>query len=332
MRKKKVTMADIATAVGVSQPTVSAILNDSETIKVSESTRLKVLNKARELGYVLKQPVRHSSSHPKIALVVNSLNMHDPFINAISAAKTRAWELDYILSVFDYEEDEQLRKSVLNEVIEGGFQSVIYATNTPKTNLHVTDLPAIPTVLLNCTGNQSSEITAVIPADYLGGYKATEFLIQRKYRKLAMVTGESWDESSNQRLRGFKQALINADIPIRNDWIVEGNWSVKQSYLQMMNLLESSDRPDAVFCASDLMAVGCYQAICRKGLSIPRDIALIGYDNQLLASELTPMLTSVDLPYDEMGRKAVEILCRACEEEILPVIKVEGDIYIRESA
>lgn len=332
MRKKKVTMADIAVAVGVSQPTVSAILNDSDTIKVSEATRIKVLNKAREIGYVLKQPVRHSNSHPRIALIVNSLNMHDPFINAISAAKTRAWELDNILTVFDYEEDEQLRQSILNEIIESGFKSIIYATNTPKTNLQLADLPQLPTVLLNCTGNQPDDITAVIPADYLGGYKATEHLIHKKYRHLAMVTGESWDESSNQRLRGFKQALINADIPIRNEWIVEGNWSVKQSYLQTLNLLESAEKPDAIFCASDLMAVGCYQAISAKGLRIPQDIALVGYDNQLLASELTPSLTSVDLPYDEMGRKAVEILCHACDEEILPVIKVEGDIYIRESA
>ena len=132
MRKKKVTMADIATAVGVSQPTVSAILNASDTIKVSEATKIKVLNKAKEIGYVLKQPIRHSNTHPRIALIVNSLNMHDPFINAISAAKTRAWELDYILTVFDFEEDEQLRKAILDEIMESGFKSIIYATNTPN--------------------------------------------------------------------------------------------------------------------------------------------------------------------------------------------------------
>ena len=90
MRKKKVTMGDIATAVGVSQPTVSAILNGSDSIKVSDATRIKVLNKAKELGYALKQTIRHGNTHPRIALVVNSLNMHDPFINAISAAKARS--------------------------------------------------------------------------------------------------------------------------------------------------------------------------------------------------------------------------------------------------
>lgn len=331
MRKKKVTMADIATAVGVSQPTVSAILNNSDTIKVSEATKIKVLNKAKEIGYVLKQPIRHSNTHPRIALIVNSLNMHDPFINAISAAKTRAWELDYILTVFDFEEDEQLRKAILDEIIESGFKSIIYATNTPKSNIKVSDLPSLPVVMLNCSSDEPVDIPAVIPADYLGGYKATEHLIAQQYKNIGMVTGENWDESSNQRLRGFKQALINADRPCNPKWIVEGNWSVKQSYLQTLEMLSGESRPDAIFCASDLMAVGCYQAIASKGLRIPQDISVIGYDNQLLASELTPTLSSVDLPYDEMGRKAVEILCHACEEEILPIIKVEGDLYIRES-
>lgn len=147
-----------------------------------------------------------------------------------------------------------------------------------------------------------------------------------------MVTGESWDESSNQRLRGFKQALINADRPINPRWIVEGNWSVKQSYLQTLDMLSEEQRPDAIFCASDLMAVGCYQAIASKGLRIPQDIAVIGYDNQLLASELTPTLSSIDLPYDEMARKAVEIVCHASDEEVLPIMKIEGDLFIRESA
>ncbi len=331
MRKKKVTMSDIATEAGVSQPTVSAILNGSDSIKVSEATRIKVLNKARELGYALKQNIRHSNMHPRIALVVNSLNMHDPFINAVSAAKTRAWELDYLLVVFDYEEDEELKQAIFSEIKEDDYQGMIFASNTPKSISPLDDAPQIPTVMLNCFCDVPSTITAVVAADFLGGYRATDHLISRNYRYIAMITGESWSESSIQRQKGYQQALVNADIPANPDWIVEGNWSVKQSYLETLRLLELTPRPDAIFCASDLMAVGCYQAIAKKGLTIPDDIAVMGYDNQLLASELTPGLSSIDLPYDEMGRKAVELICKVSPEEALPLIKIEGELYIRES-
>lgn len=332
MRKKKVTMSDIATAVGVSQPTVSAILNGSDSIKVAESTRIKVLNKAKEIGYLLKQPIGHSNTHPRIAFIVNVLNMHDPFINALSAANTRAWELDYIVTVFDYEEDEQLRQSIYSEIVESHYQGIIFASNTPKQNIMLGNIPPIPAVLLNCSSDEQRNIPAVIAADYLGGYRATEYLTTQKYQRIAMIAGEEWDESSIQRQRGYQQALINADIPVNHRWIVHGNWSVKQSYLKTLEILSQTPRPDAIFCASDLMAVGCYQAIAEKGLRIPDDVAVMGYDNQLLASELTPPLTTFDLPYDEMGRKAVDILCHSETEELLPFIKMEGEIYIRESA
>jgi len=331
MRKKKVTMGDIATAVGVSQPTVSAILNGSDSIKVSDATRIKVLNKAKELGYALKQTIRHGNTHPRIALVVNSLNMHDPFINAISAAKTRSWELDNLLVVFDFEEDEEMKQAIYSEIEEGNYQGMIFASNTPKSISPLDGAPAIPTVMLNCFCETPSVIPAVVAADFLGGYRATNYLISQNYHYIAMITGESWSESSIQRQKGYQQALVNADIPSHPDWIVEGNWSVKQSYLETLKLLELTPRPDAIFCASDLMAVGCYQAIAKKGLTIPNDIAIMGYDNQLLASELTPSLSSIDLPYDEMGRKAVELICKVPMEEALPLIKIEGELYVRES-
>mgnify|MGYP000278744195 CR=1 FL=1 len=210
MRKKKVTMSDIATEAGVSQPTVSAILNGSDSIKVSEATRIKVLNKARELGYALKQNIRHSNMHPRIALVVNSLNMHDPFINAVSAAKTRAWELDYLLVVFDYEEDEELKQAIFSEIKEDDYQGMIFASNTPKSISPLDDAPQIPTVMLNCFCDVPSTITAVVAADFLGGYRATDHLISRNYRYIAMITGESWSESSIQRQKGYQQALVNA--------------------------------------------------------------------------------------------------------------------------
>ncbi len=330
MRKKKVTMLDIATAVGVSQPTVSVILNGSDSIKISPETREKVLQKAQELGYKTKVNVPHSRSHKRLAFMVNSMNMHDPFINAISAAKVKAWELDSILTVFDFEDNQELKANMLEEINNNGFDGIIYAFNTPS---HIDEeIPtSLPLVFLNCTNTvYQQDVPSIITSDFLGGYKAAQYLLDQGYQDIAMITGEEWADSSIQRVRGFRQAMTNADRIVNDSWILEGNWSVKQSYHQTKKLLAATPAPKAIFCASDLMALGVYQAVAEKGLTIPGDVAVIGYDNQLLANEITPGLTSVDLPYDEMGRIAVETILSPTVPDI-KLMKIEGDLIVRES-
>ena len=330
MRKKKVTMLDIATAVGVSQPTVSVILNGSDTVKVSEDTRQRVLRQAKLMGYAFRS-VEHSYRHPRIALIVNSLNMHDPFINAISAAKARAWERDAVLSVFDFEDNDDLKRAIGDDIERGHYAGVIYARNTPS-EVVVADVCAAPNrVLLNCFDPDDSRIPAFLPADGVGGFRACEHLIAGGYRRIGMITGEPWSLSSMSREKGYRQAMAQHDLPVDDAWVVPGNWSVRQSHLAMDTLLRIEPRLDAIFCASDLMALGAYQSIQGRGLTIPDDIALIGYDNQLLASELTPSLSSVELPYDEMGRMAVDCLLDRQQPE-LPIIRVEGELIERVSS
>ncbi|EAR09240.1 LacI-family regulatory protein [Reinekea sp. MED297] len=323
-------MLDIATAVGVSQPTVSVILNGSDTVRVSEETRQRVLQKAQDLGYQFRS-VQHSYRHPRIALVVNSLNMHDPFINAISSAKARAWERDAVLSVFDYEDNDDLKRAIYDVIEVTRFDGVIYARNTPTELAMAEVCPAANRVLLNCFDPTDSQALALLPADGMGGYRACEHLISHGHRRIGMITGEPWSLSSKSREQGYRQAMTQHNLPVDDRWVIPGNWSVKQAYLATEQLLDSDPDMDAIFCASDLMALGVYQALQGRGLRIPQDIALIGYDNQLLANELTPSLSSVELPYDEMGRLAVdEILDQSPPE--LPIIRVEGDVIHRESS
>ncbi len=330
MRKKKVTMLDIATAVGVSQPTVSVIINGSDSIKVSDDTRKRVLDQTRIMGYPLKSNIRHGQSHRRIALMVNSINMHDPFVEAISAAKKRAWDHDCILVVFDFEDDEQLKAAMLKEIELSNYLGLIFASNTPKEIITNGEQIAKKLVYLNCLDPESESAPAILVSDFMGGYRATEHLIKSGYKRIAMITGEVWSESSIQRLKGFRQAMSNYDVPIQEENILEGNWSVKESFQKVRVLLNSETPPEAIFCASDLMALGCYQAIAEKGLKIPEDIAVMGYDNQLLASQITPGLSSVDLPYDDMAKKAVDVLLAKRPPE-LTVMKIDGELILRNS-
>lgn len=332
MRKKKVTMKDIATAAGVSQPTVSIILNSSDSVKIADETRKRVLTLAEELGYQLPHSRNGSGKANKIALMVNSLNMHDPFINAINAAREEAWARGYVLVVLDYEESDTLEQALIREICSGDYSAVVYAHNMTK-QMPLLQLPEqLPLVMLNCYPPHGHKLPCILPTNQNGAYQITEHLLQQGYRRIAMVSGEPWSEPAIERQQGYQQALCDYGVEFDARYMLAGNWSIHQSYLRTLALLELDPIPEAIFCASDFMAVGCYQALAQRGLRIPDDIAVASYDNQLLADELTPALTSLDLPYDDMGRLAITLVTSNELSHAQSVTEVSGELYVRASS
>ncbi|WEM41131.1 LacI family DNA-binding transcriptional regulator [Photobacterium sp. DA100] len=331
--KKRITMRDIASAAGVSQPTVSLVLNGSQSIKLAEATKKKVLDAAQKLGYEHKR-ASHSKGRPKkIALVINGLNHYDPFIEAVNAAREAAWQQDRVLVTFDYSNDKLLAAQIQNEIEQGEYDGLIYASSMTRALSPNISIDA-PTVLLNCYCKDHSDLPSILPADKLGAYKVTEHLLAQGYHRIGMICGEKWMDASTDRLNGYRQALINNDIIPDEALVKEGNWSLKEAHQQTLALLDLPNPPEAIFIGSDYMAIGCYQAIAERGLSIPGDIALVSFDNQQVASEFTPGLTSVELPYSDMGRQSVETLIELVNKQPLmsPTIKVEGDVIVRESS
>jgi LacI family transcriptional regulator len=333
MKKKRVTMGDIATLVGVSQPTVSAILNGSKAIRLSDATHKKVHAAAHELGYVIKRVTHVRGAHNKIALVINGLTSFDPFINAINSVREAAWLYDHLVVTFNYCHDDEIAHSIQSEVEVGDYKGVIYASSMTREISQQRVLSNLPTVLLNCIPSFETDAPSVIPADMIGAYKATTHLIRQGCRNIAILTGEKWMNASQQRLSGYRQALVDHDISPNENYIKEANWSLKEAYKQTEVLLNLPQRPDAIFCCSDYMSMGCYHAIEKASLTIPNDIKIIGYDNQQISSESFPPLTTVELPYDEMGKQAIERLFALINEQ--PLLsrrtKVEGNLIIRDS-
>lgn len=326
-------MRDIASAAGVSQPTVSLVLNGSQSIKLADATKKKVLDAAEKLGYEHKRAVHAKGRPKKIALVINGLNHYDPFIEAVNAAREAAWQQDRVLVTFDYSNDKQLAKQIQAEIAQGEYDGLIYASSMTRALSPNIKVDA-PTVFLNCYSKDDASQPAVLPADKLGAYKVTEHLLDQGYQRIGVICGEKWMEASTDRLNGYRQALINHDIIPDDTLVREGNWSLKEAHQQTLALLDMPNPPQAIFIGSDYMAIGCYQAIAERGLSIPGDIALVSYDNQQVASEFSPGLTSVELPYADMGRQSVEALLELVNKQSLmsPTLKVEGDVIIRASS
>lgn len=171
----------------------------------------------------------------------------------------------------------------------------------------------------------------MIPGEVMGGFAATEALLKKGYRRIAFIDGEMWMEAAKDRLTGYRNALTTHEIPIDEALIREGNFLPSGGYEQTLALLDEGLSFDAIFCANDLTAVGCYEALKERGLRIPDDVAVMGYDDQEIAQHLNPALSTVLLPHREMGQWAVDFLLSRTSRSSQRVYKLECPLVMRES-
>lgn len=332
MRKKKVTMKDIAVLAGVSQPTVSIVLNDSDNVRISHDTRERVISAAKQLEYQIRRPTIHHNRHHLIAFVVNKVSENDPFLNALKGAIEQAKQLEYAVVVLENPSINGNSKAVVDELESGNYGAVIYAHNTFSEIEPLQITPSVPTIMLNCLCHTNKQVPCIIPADLSAGFQVTQHLLNQRYKRIAFIGEELTSVASQKRLDGYRQALLQND-QVPDDSLIRFCHSLSnESYQQTKELLNLPSPPDAIFCASNLMAIGCYLAIAHAGLQIPQNIAVAGFDNQLLAEELTPPLTSFHLPYYEMGKLAVDcLLNHNANNYELPVQQLEGQLSVCDS-
>ncbi len=331
-RKTKVTMNDIARAAGVSQATVSLVLNQSRNIKLSEETRQRVIEVATALGYDRLPAIHSPRNQQEIALLISSLQSYDPFIDAISQAREAAWRNEILLTVYEYGDDAELAINIIRQLEKRNCVGIILAS--PVTTIsdmsQFRDCTELPLVLLNQRDPDSPLLPSFVPDDYANAFQVTRHLIQQGASRVAHITGETWMEATRQRLAGWRAALEQAEITVQEGWVYETNWQFSESHQATVKLLTLEPRPDAIFCASDWLTIGCYQALAMHGLAIPDDILVAGYDDQKISEQLTPPLTSIQLPYSELGRLAVEYLCN--EEDAATHVTLAGRLQTRKSS
>ncbi|HQZ11894.1 MAG TPA: LacI family DNA-binding transcriptional regulator [Devosia sp.] len=299
------TMVDIAKLAGVSQATVSMVLNDTGGTRVTEKTRKLVRQAADQLGYRvwLRAPVGDGGLQA-IGFVIDD-STSNPLVNmAIDAARELAWEKGAVLVVLPTQGDERLRASALELLFAHRVVGVIFAAFFTREYTLPRKLNSVPTVLINCfVPNDTAP--AILPAHAQGAETAVEHLIAAGHRRIAFINGEDWMVASHDRLRGYKRALKRAGIPFDPALVRSGNWLLSLGHDCTRDLLQLEDRPTAIFCASDKMAIGAYEAIKEAGLRIPSDISVVGFDDDPTARYLDPPLTSVQVPHEDMGRRAV---------------------------
>lgn len=299
------TMVDIAKLAGVSQATVSMVLNDTGGTRVTEKTRKLVRDAADQLGYRvwLRAPVGGGGLQA-IGFVIDD-STSNPIVNkAIDAARQLAWENGAVLVVLPTQGDESLRASALELLFVHRVVGVIFAAFFTRQYSLPQKMQAVPTVLINCFANNDAA-PAILPAHAQGAETAVAHLAAAGHRRIGFINGEDWMVASRDRLRGYKRGLKRAGIPHDASLVRSGNWLLSGGHDCTRELLALEERPTAIFCASDKMAIGCYEAIKESGLRIPDDISVVGFDDDPTARYLDPPLTTILVPHEDMGRRAV---------------------------
>lgn len=308
-KKTRVTMKDVALRAGVSQSTVSFVLNGLEDMRISRDTRRRVMAAAQELDYRPRGAGRppKAAGRGVIGLIIDEIATSPFAAISIEGAQEEAAKHDALLEVAMTGGDAAYEAAMLRKWAGDSAIGVIYGSILTRALTPPEGLARHAAVLLNCHDSDGRH-SSIVPAERRGGEVATGALIAAGHRRVAFISGEPWMEASDQRMEGYERALRAAGIPVDPSLIVEGNFMPSGGRRATLELMAQDRRPDAIFCANDLMAVGCYEALKELGERPGETVAVMGYDDQEIAQHLSPPLSTVLLPHREMGQWCVETL------------------------
>jgi LacI family transcriptional regulator len=306
-----VTIKDVAKAANVSVASVSRVLNGRDN--VNEETRKRILAAVRRLRYMPNCAARSLITRRTHTLGALLPDLHGEFfselIRGIDIA-ARARGLHLLVSSSHGDADEA---AAALRTMRGKVDGLLVMSPYANADFLADNLPpALPTVLIN-TPHTPENCMAMSVDNHAGAYAMVEHLASLGHRHIAFISGPEDNFEAQNRLHGYRDAMaaLLPGVPVQ---ILEGEFTDNSGYLAGQHLLQLEQRPDAVFAANDMMAIGCLSALHEAGLRVPEDIALAGFDDIPLARYITPKLTTVRVHIAELGEQALARLVQAIEE------------------
>jgi LacI family transcriptional regulator len=305
------TIKDVADLAGVSFKTVSRVINRSPHVR--DEIRQRVLRAADALEYRPHLHARHlRTQRSKVFAFISDDIATTPFAGQIiQGAQKAAWQHEMLLLMFNTGGDPAVEEAGVESALERSVEGIIFATMYHRAVKVPKNAFRLPLVLVDCFA-QDSVVRSVVPDEVGAGYAATGMLLEKGHRRIAMINADEKYPAAAGRYQGYQKALKQFGVTLDPELLRTGGWWQDDGYEHALALLRLKQIPSAIFCASDRIALGAYDALKEKGVRIPEDMSIIGFDNQeLLAAHARPPLTTVQIPYFEMGAWAVKQLVDA---------------------
>lgn len=334
------TIYDIAKAANVSIATVSKVINNSG--RISDKTRKRIMKIMDEMDY--RPSVVASALTKKRTFTIGLLipDLANPFFAEIArSVEDRAQELGFNVIICNTDNKAEKEEKYIELLKQKGADGIIMATAAHNHAIVKKLIEQNETVAVIARDMPSLAVDAVLVDDFLGGYMAANHLMECGHQHMAVIAENLQVASSRQRVRGFRQAMEDAGLTLEERWIRESAYHVADGKQTAAALLAEPDAPTAVFACNDLLAIGVIQAARERGMAIPRDLSVVGFDNTILATIIDPPLTTIAQPIQEMGKQVVDLVARNIDGQsaskqrfvLLPELIVRGSTaQLNESA
>ncbi|GAA4443912.1 LacI family DNA-binding transcriptional regulator [Pontibacter saemangeumensis] len=334
---KDITIYDIAKGVGFSPTTVSRALNNHPA--VNQKTKQRIYEIATQMGYrsnMFASNLRRQRTHT-IGVIVPILN--SSFQSSVMAGMEKvATEAGYNLiisqSMGTAEKEVANAKTMFNSRVDGLLVSLAHDTENID-HFEPFFKKGIPVLFYDRVA-EHKQSTSIVIDNVQAAYKATTHLIEQGCRNIVHISGNLKINVYANRLKGYKYALIDHNLPFRESLVITNNLTEEDGIKAAEQILKMKPRPDGVFVSNDFCAVNCMKALKQAGISIPHDIAVVGFNNDPITRVVEPSLTTIDYPGYEMGEVAVRSLINYLDAlsdiSITNTITLRSELIVRESS
>lgn len=314
MAGKRATLADVARLAGLSPTSASMILNGRPNTRLSQDAHDRVFAAAEALGYRPNVAARGLRTEKTLTIgFISDVVATTRFASGlIRGALQAAEDARHVMLVLETEGEPAREAEAVAAVLDRQVDGIIFASMRAR-EFFVPELPeGIGVVMLNATNPRHP--ASVLPDEYVGGRLAADLLTRRSRRAIALI-GQNDEVERDvfrsatvaRRVAGIRSVMAERRLSFIEEtsiWL----WEPDEGYTATCALMERHPEVDALLCMNDRLAFGAYQALADLGLSIPDDVSIVSFDNDEIAAYLRPGLTTVALPHEQMGRRAVELL------------------------
>lgn len=339
MNKKSATIYDISNKLNVSVATVSRALNDHP--RISEATKELVRKTAKEMNYKQNNLAKalKSGETKNVGIIVPYINTNF-FSSVIRGIEEELSPLGYHVIICQSHEDVNVEKrqlnTLLNAQVDGIFMSVSKTTTDISHIQSIIDTSNTPVIFFD-RKKDIAGISTVTIDDYRGGYMATEHLIKEGYKNICHFAGDLNLEIYQNRLNGYKQALADHHLPVKEDNIIFTGSSIEEGTEAIKKLWSKKSVPDAIFSSSDFAALGACQELKKRNIKIPQEVAIIGFSNEPFTQFMELPISSVDQTPVLMGKMAGQVFLESVKENgsgvsIEKKVVLTPQLYIRKSS